>query len=466
MLLAQNVGIDAFALNIAFGDPNTRNSLATAFDAAQSMKARTIQLFLNFDYAAWGAWDIESAVNLINQYKTSGIYFIYQGKPVVSTFEGTSNINDWPTIKSKTNCFFIPNWSSLGPFNAASHSSVIDGLASWNAWPDGPSNMTTDPDKAYLTALGSKPYMMPISPYFYTNLPQYNKNWLWRSEILWHDRWLQAISLSSQKSTTAPTFIQIISWNDYGESHYIGPIRPSGIPQGAQWYVDADTTPHATWLDLLPHYIHAYKQAATSKSKFKPQFTTDEHGTILPLPLLSYLPSSNIKETLTYSHKPSLITSSSSNEDQSRRGGGTTGNNPAYQTPYPPSSLSPDTIDITILLTSAPAEVQISFSNGNETDSTNGFRKVVENTGISAFTVPITEGGASAGASVGARKGGNGLDIKILVTRDGQRVMETTTTTAGQGRQKVNMGEEVDEDGVERICWNVGVWSLQGDKVV
>lgn len=33
--------------------------------------------------------------------------------------------------------------------------------------------------------------MMPISPWFFTNLPGYDKNWLWRrGDMLWYDRWV------------------------------------------------------------------------------------------------------------------------------------------------------------------------------------------------------------------------------------------------------------------------------------
>jgi len=33
-----------------------------------------------------------------------------------------------------------------------------------------------------------------------------------------HDRWKQTLIVQ-------PDFVQIISWNDYGESHYIGPLN-------------------------------------------------------------------------------------------------------------------------------------------------------------------------------------------------------------------------------------------------
>lgn len=42
--------------------------------------------------------------------------------------------------------------------------------------------------------------------------PGYNKNWLWRGDHLWFDRWQQLIMGELQ-----PEFVEIISWNDYGE---------------------------------------------------------------------------------------------------------------------------------------------------------------------------------------------------------------------------------------------------------
>ncbi|KAL1957040.1 hypothetical protein VTO42DRAFT_6417 [Malbranchea cinnamomea] len=31
--------------------------------------------------------------------------------------------------------------------------------------------------------------------------------------------------------------VMILTWNDFGESHYIGPIHDDGIPEGAARYV-------------------------------------------------------------------------------------------------------------------------------------------------------------------------------------------------------------------------------------
>jgi hypothetical protein len=53
--------------------------------------------------------------------------------------------------------------------------------------------------------------MMPVSPWFYTNLVGYDKNWAWNGDDLWYHRWQQAWYLE-------PEFIEIITWNDYGEA--------------------------------------------------------------------------------------------------------------------------------------------------------------------------------------------------------------------------------------------------------
>jgi hypothetical protein len=55
---------------------------------------------------------------------------------------------------------------------------------------------------------------MPASPWFYTNMPGYAKNWMWPQHqmTLWPERWTQILALVPQ-----PHYVEIISWNDFGE---------------------------------------------------------------------------------------------------------------------------------------------------------------------------------------------------------------------------------------------------------
>ena len=137
------------------------------------------QLLFSFDYAGNGPWDEGEVIDYIQKYASSGAYYHYNGQPFVSTFEGPDNADDWFSIKGATNCFFMPDWSSLGA-KAELQSGAADGLFSWAAWPWGSQDMDTYVDASYLQYLGDLPYMMPVSPWFYTNLPGYSKNWLWR----------------------------------------------------------------------------------------------------------------------------------------------------------------------------------------------------------------------------------------------------------------------------------------------
>ncbi|CAG8909305.1 unnamed protein product [Penicillium egyptiacum] len=254
MKLAQDAHIDAFALNMAYNDPTNMKALAAAFAAADSVG---FKLFFSFDYAGNGDWPKNDVVALITQYSAHSSYFFYKGKAFVSTFEGPGRADDWPLIKLATNCFFVPSWSSLGA-KPAVETGVVDGLFSWAGWPWGDEDMNTYIDASYIQYLAGMPYMMPVSPWFFTNLPGYKKNWIWRGDHLWHDRWQEVLYVQ-------PEFVQIISWNDYGESHYIGPLYEKAMEAfeiGQAPYNYVTDMPHDGWRNTLPYFIDMYKKGS------------------------------------------------------------------------------------------------------------------------------------------------------------------------------------------------------------
>jgi hypothetical protein len=191
--LAQRSLIDGFALNIAQQDPNTDAILQKAYTAAE--RNGNFSLFLSFDYQSQGPWPMDRVISTINSNKNSPAQFYYQGKPLVSTFEGPGNANDWPAIRRATGCFAIPDWTSMGPDSFATHINDVDGCFSWDAWPVGTQDKSVESDLAWTKACQGKPYMMPISPWFYTSLPQWDKNWLWKGAHLWSYRWKQIVEL-------------------------------------------------------------------------------------------------------------------------------------------------------------------------------------------------------------------------------------------------------------------------------
>ena len=209
--VALNATIDGFALNVGYLDTINKAGFVQAQldNAYQAADAAGFHLFLSFDYPSQGAWDQNAVIKTINGYSSRPSQFTWEGKPLVSTFGGPDRADDWGFIKSQTNCFFVPEYSSQGATGAASKPDV-DGLLSWNAWPNGANDMNDGDDRAYVTALDGRPYIMPVAPWFYTNLPQWSKNWLWRGDGLWHQRWQQVAEVQ-------PTFVEILPWNDWGQ---------------------------------------------------------------------------------------------------------------------------------------------------------------------------------------------------------------------------------------------------------
>ena len=67
-----------------------------------------------------------------------------------------------------------------------------------------------------------------------------------------------------------PDFVEIITWNDSGESHYIGNCWPEAIAGVPAIQAYADGYDHTHWQDVLAPFIVAYKNGATSLSDVVP----------------------------------------------------------------------------------------------------------------------------------------------------------------------------------------------------
>ncbi|KAH8881777.1 hypothetical protein GQ53DRAFT_667060 [Thozetella sp. PMI_491] len=265
---AKTAGIDAFALNMAYGEATTQSQLPLAFAAAN---AAGFKLFFSIDYAGNGLWPKADVLSLLKRWIPDGAYYRNGAKPMVSTFEGTAAAKDWTDIKAQTGCYFIPDWSSLGAKDALQIApGVPDGLFNWAGWPVGDRKMNNFVDASYALFLGGRPiapeasvpnYMMPVSPWFYTNMPGFNKNWMWKGDNLWYDRWMEVL-------VTQPEFVQIVSWNDFGESHYVGTLRQSPpFADGKAAFDYVSGMPHEGWLSTLPYWTSMYKTGTASITK-------------------------------------------------------------------------------------------------------------------------------------------------------------------------------------------------------
>lgn len=141
--------------------------------------------------------------------------------------------------------------------------------------------------------------------------------------------------------------MEIISWNDYGETHYIGPIYEDGIPDGASRYVS--NHPHDAWRLLLPHYIAAYKSGNGGHLR----------GMRSRASAVRRIKSADPEDKIVYWYRSNPSTSGSS--------GGTTGNNPDMGQPIlAPGYVSQDRVFATVFV-AAPSDIKIQIGSAPPT---------------------------------------------------------------------------------------------------
>lgn len=132
---------------------------------------------------------------------------------------------------------------------------------------------STNSDRPYLNAIGRngnavqardgkrKTYMASVSPWFFTHYGQdsFNKNFLYVSDhnLLSH----RFEALLAPETVSSVDIIQALSWNDFGESHYFGPIK--GDQPNSQAWVDGFD--HTGWLTIIRHFSQQFKGQQTNQ---------------------------------------------------------------------------------------------------------------------------------------------------------------------------------------------------------
>lgn len=257
--LAQANGIDGFALNIGT-DSWQPARVASAYAAAQQLGS-SFKLFLSLDMTAM---DCSSTANLallqtyVSTYRSHPAAAMYNGKPMLSTFAGQdcsfgqgSTNSGWNAVMggSRGSFYFMPAFTS-DPAGLSQYS--IDAELNWgSAWPTGASDIETSRDKYFLSLLGSDRYAGTVSPGFFGHFSY--KNFIWRGDDwLYAMRWEQIIGMRQQID-----HIEVVSWNDYGESTYVGPIE-GAMPTEAEAWATA-SFPHTDILSLQAFYSVAWK---------------------------------------------------------------------------------------------------------------------------------------------------------------------------------------------------------------
>ncbi|KAJ3504028.1 hypothetical protein NLJ89_g8158 [Agrocybe chaxingu] len=276
--LAASQDIDGFVLNVGREDWQIQRC-ADCFKAADRLPEYiNFKLFFSFDMTSVpgnSPGDVQLFRTYLSAHANSARMFHHPrtGGIVVSTFSGENSTfgqgsmeGGWAYVKSELNkispIYLIPSFF----INPARYPNIsaMDGAFNWNGgWPiqlhAGMSdseikNAKLDSDNIHLQNLtGGRTFMGAISPWFFTHYgpDSWNKNWIYRGDDwLFIKRWEQLISMRDRIDIA-----QIISWNDYGESHYIGPIK--GAQPNSQAWVDG--YPHLAWLHLNRYFAQAFK---------------------------------------------------------------------------------------------------------------------------------------------------------------------------------------------------------------
>ncbi|KAJ7687515.1 glycoside hydrolase [Mycena rosella] len=234
------IGIVSNRQSAADFDDDMRRAKALGVDAFlgffyASAAANGMTVFISFDFNWYNPGQGSAVDAKIAQYAGRPAQLIVDGKAFVS-FTGDGIDGDF---------------------------SAHDGALNWVGWetngankaPSGGVTVTVDyKDKAYESALSGKGYIardclrLVLHPLWAEVL--FSKNW--------YRRWVEILALQ-------PTFVEIITWNDYGESHYIRPLSLHTDDGSSKW---ANDMPHGGWLDMAKPFISAYKAGATSVDSF------------------------------------------------------------------------------------------------------------------------------------------------------------------------------------------------------
>ncbi|KAI0753268.1 glycoside hydrolase [Daedaleopsis nitida] len=302
--LAQQNGIDGFALNVG-NDPYTPQQVENAYQAAEGLGS-DFKLFISFDmspgcFPCQTADDASRLRDLTLHYATRPNQLQVDSKAFVSSFSGeTCDFGHGGDVPGGWRAEFTQHEGMAGrmhfvpsffvdPATFTQYAGVMDGNFNWNSgWPitlttsAAPSLLpgvdlnnidavarralqkyigSFDGDAGYIAKLADVPgsahtYMAAVSPWFFTHFgaDTYNKNWVYDAdEHLLAARWEALIA-----HRDAVDLVQILTWNDFGESSYLGPKRATQpLPPGAARWVDGFD--HTGWLALTKHYAAHFK---------------------------------------------------------------------------------------------------------------------------------------------------------------------------------------------------------------
>ncbi|KAG9003586.1 hypothetical protein FRB94_014547 [Tulasnella sp. JGI-2019a] len=252
-------GIDAFILNLG-----TDSWQPAQVDRAYTAAAHNgFHMFFSFDMTVISCSDTTIIPGNIAKYANHPAQLKdSNGASFVTTFNGGAGCKDnaqWMEVvkNSGIQTKFVPAFfDDLTSVTLKSVYNSINGDTLWGgAWPKGNNPIDWSEDNYRISRNGlQRPtpdfYMTTVAPHFHVHWP--GRNYIWRfDDHLYVSRW----QLLVQKRALVDA-AEIISWNDYGESTYIGPIGKD-LPAGSSsWVTGFD---HTAFLAMTGYWTSYFK---------------------------------------------------------------------------------------------------------------------------------------------------------------------------------------------------------------
>lgn len=258
---AQAAGIDGFALNCGswHNEPHYPRRVAQLYQAAEELDSG-FQLFFSIDLD-----NVEFILDMIRTYARHPAQFLHGGRVVVSTF-AASRV-PWkekvlgPLREKGVDVFFVPFFYPESMAELPSYDDMVKLHAKWADVVDGlfyfggpglPAQLAAS-NAASTKALHEvgKISMASYTPAYWGHKQPGKRYYETAGGEGTELQWKSIIE-------TQPEWVEIVTWNDFGEASYVCPIKDFSK---ALSFLEPPPRPcHAGYLELSRHFIQWYKK--------------------------------------------------------------------------------------------------------------------------------------------------------------------------------------------------------------
>jgi hypothetical protein len=246
--LAKKAGIDAFAVNYGGWNTDFNQQEGYLADFYRAAAGTGVKVFLSIDTTS--VTDKAMVLRLANLYSKDESQLYIDGKMLLSSFQTGDPSFKWETeviSELSTPTMLLPGTLS----DAAEQVFGLygEGHLTWlHPRATVEEEAGFDQDYAKQRDATGKKWMAAIASWYFKRFDGGN-NWAHaQDDGIFIDRFQNLLKLK-------PDFIELTTWNDWGESSYYGPSDTTGDLPHSNW----DTLDHSGFLSMATYFIAAYK---------------------------------------------------------------------------------------------------------------------------------------------------------------------------------------------------------------